>query len=154
MLISQRPSMNSAGPRISRTTFLKLMGAGAIVFVGSMFGLNNFMVQPDLRKRGNNAAAAGNGSWSRGIDTIDVGIHTALLNGGKVFYLAGSGFHVPQSKGPYTHAIWDPSTNTQQAQTLDEDLFCTGMATLADGDILLTGGTLLYDTDPDNLNGK
>lgn len=147
--------MSDADSRVSRRIFLKLLGTGAVISVGTLFGLTNLLPAGNrIGRKEHEASAALSGSWANGINTVDVGIHAALLNGGKVFYLAGSGFHVPQSEGPFKHAIWDPSTNTQTSFTLNEDLFCVGMATLPNGNILLAGGTLSYDTDPDNLNGK
>jgi hypothetical protein len=129
--------------RISRRDFLKLMGSGAVVFAVGAFGLSNYS-----RNARNDARAQSAGSWSSAASTVDVGIHASLLAGGKVYYMAGSGFHVSQRNGPYRHAVWDPATNSNnELPTLDEDLFCVGMSTLPNGNTLMTGGTLAYDID-------
>jgi hypothetical protein len=129
--------------RVSRRDFLKLLGSGAVV-VGA-FGLSSVFSSNRDSKRG--ATAQSSGSWSSASNTTDVGIHASLLAGGKVYYLAGSGFHVSQKNGPFNHAVWDPSTNSHSSGTLSEDLFCVGMSTLPNGNTLMTGGTLAYDMD-------
>jgi len=83
-----------------------------------------------------------------------VAIHSALLPNGKIFYLAGSGFHRDRPNGPFEGRIFDPATNSEVQLSTAEDLFCTGLTNLPDGNVLLAGGTLLYDTNPDNCNGK
>jgi hypothetical protein len=109
-------------------------------------------------KKGSNsnlAMAQSGGSWSRGPDTTTIAIHAALLRSGKIFYLAGSGYHDSHGiLGPYEARILDPTTGIEKRLTQFEDLFCVGMADLPNGNILLAGGTLMYDTDPKNCNGK
>jgi hypothetical protein len=99
--------------------------------------------------------AQSGGSWSRGPDTTTIAIHAALLRSGKIFYLAGSGYHDTHAiLGPYEARILDPTAGIEKRLTQFEDLFCVGMADLPNGNILLAGGTLMYDTDPKNCNGK
>ncbi|HJU34630.1 MAG TPA: galactose oxidase-like domain-containing protein [Nitrososphaera sp.] len=142
------------GSRINRRDFLKLLiksGSAVVLFSAFGFGgiFNIFFRQEGPsgnRNAGSNIGSAITaGSWSTSSNTVDVAIHAALLGSGKVFYLAGSGFHRDQVGGPYKHAIWDPATNTHTQSTLSEDLFCCGMASLPSGNILLAGGTLQYD---------
>jgi hypothetical protein len=147
--------MSEAAFYVSRRTFLKLLDTDAVLSIGDVVGLTKYLTtgyraNPRLRDR----SATVSGSWSNGPETLDVGTNAPLLNGGKVFYLAGPGFHVPQSEDPFNHAIWDPATDTQTSLTLSEDLFRVGMATLPSGNILLAGPTLSYDIGPDNLDGK
>ena len=80
-------------------------------------------------------------------------IHTALLPNGKIFYVAGSGYHDDRPNGPFDARILDPITNSETNLPLSEDLFCGGSTTLPNGNILFVGGMLLYDTNPDNCNG-
>jgi hypothetical protein len=132
--------------RISRRDFLKIMGASATVFVfGGVFGSGLF-----LKKESNSqqqvASAQSAGSWSLGPNTLIVAIHAGLLPSGKIFYLAGSGFHTATMSGPFKSAILDPTTGSQDSSTQNEDLFCAGNTTLPNGNILVAGGTLKYDT--------
>jgi hypothetical protein len=140
------------GSRISRRDFLKLLlQSGSSVVLFAMFGFGGFyntlfkLQSPSGNRSGNIGSAITAGSWSSSSNSVDVAIHAALLGNGKVFYLAGSGFHRDQVSGPYKHAIWDPANNTHTQYTLSEDLFCCGMTTLPSGNILLAGGTLEYD---------
>jgi hypothetical protein len=131
--------------RVSRRDFLKLLGSGAFVFGLGALGYSLFNPGRESKSR---ATAQSAGSWSSASNTIDVGIHASLLAGGKVYYMAGSGFHVSQRGGPYRHAIWNPATDSHdELPVLDEDLFCVGMSTLPNGNTLMTGGTLAYDID-------
>ena len=93
------------------------------------------------------------GSWSLGQNTTTPAIHIALLPTGKVFYLAGSGFDNARQFGPYDARILDINTGSEITLTQTEDLFCTGLTGLADGKLLMAGGTLLYNGNPDNCNG-
>ena len=140
------------GRHISRRDFLKLLlQSGSFVVLFAVFGFGGLynalfkLESPSGNRSSNIGSAITAGSWSSSSNTVDVAIHAALLGNGKVFYLAGSGFHRDQVSGPYKHAIWDPASNTHTQFTLSEDLFCCGMTTLPSGNILLAGGTLEYD---------
>ena len=80
-------------------------------------------------------------------------IHSAILPNGKVFYLSGSGYHRNRPTGPFEARLYDPVTNTEKDLPLTEDLFCAGQTGLPNGNVLIAGGTLMYDTNPDNCNG-
>lgn len=64
----------------------------------------------------------------------------------------GSGNHEPWADGPYSHGIWNPNGSFGSTGTLSDDLFCCGMTMLANGNVLLCGGTLEWDSQ--SLNGK
>jgi hypothetical protein len=137
--------------RISRRTFLKIFGAGAAVLAFGLMG-GDFLAKNRFSQT---ASAQSSGSWSRGPDTTTIAIHAALLHSGKIFYLAGSGFHrVHGITGPYEARILDINNGTEKRLTQSEDLFCVGLADLPNGNILLAGGTLRYDTDPANCSGR
>jgi len=76
-------------------------------------------------------------------------IHAALLYTGKVLIVSGSG-NDPNNAFPintspnYQAAIWNPQTGTIATQHVDWDMFCNGMSAMADGRILVNGGTLNY----------
>jgi hypothetical protein len=56
--------------------------------------------------------------------------------------------------GPFKAGIIDPTSNAQSDMTMNEDLFCVGHCVLPNGNVLLAGGTKLYDIDTSSCNGK
>ena len=56
--------------------------------------------------------------------------------------------------GPYEARILDVNSGSEQNYQQSEDLFCIGLTGLPDGNILLAGGTLLYDINVNNCNGN
>ena len=72
-------------------------------------------------------------------------IHATLLRTGQIFYLAGSGYDLNTKFGPYIASVYNPSTGNESSVSLGEDLFCAGNVQLANGNVLLAGGTQLYD---------
>jgi hypothetical protein len=86
-------------------------------------------------------------------------IHAALLHNGKILVVAGSGNCVPGQPGcpspagppfgpsqtPQAGAlVLDPGTGTMSGLTIQWDMFCNSMTQLADGRVLIDGGTLTY----------
>ena len=120
-----------AGPSITRRDFLKLLGYGTIaVGLGSVL---RFTSLPAIIKDfGQSTSAQSSGSWALGTATTCVAIHSAVLPNGKVFYLAGSGYHRDRPTGPFEARLYDPITNTEKDLPLSEDLFCTGLTNLPD----------------------
>jgi Galactose oxidase-like, Early set domain len=93
-------------------------------------------------------------------------VHAALLHTGKVLFFAGSGnnafrfqpaFLGNEAKQIFTSVVWDPTANVvtpgtfQHAPTLRRadnsvvDFLCCGHTFLADGHVLVAGGTGEYD---------
>jgi hypothetical protein len=62
-----------------------------------------------------------------------VAIHSILLNSGKL--LVFDGWQQPEPT-----EVWDPSTQTFTTQTAPDSIFCSGMARLPDGRVLVVGG--------------
>lgn len=131
---------------MNRRDFLNLCGATATVIALGRFAKVHDYINP----RETSAQA---GSWSEGVSTTTTPVHITLLPSGKIFYLAGSGWHYGGQEGPYESRVRDLETGEENTLTQIEDSFCAGQAALADGTILMAGGTLLYDTNPDNCNG-
>jgi hypothetical protein len=74
-------------------------------------------------------------------------IHAVLLPDGRVAYFSGSEHNVDQHKaGQFDHSrVWDPTTGeTAHIASPHHDLFCCGHAFLADGRLLVAGGTETY----------
>jgi hypothetical protein len=138
--------------QIDRREFLKLMGSGAAGLALSMFGFSTlFKTQNNNSGR---ASAQSSGSWDAPINqpSETSAIHAALISGGRVFWLSGSNNHTAWADGPFYHGIWNPNGSFSSTSTLGEDLFCCGMNMLANGNVLLAGGTIDYDSQ--TLNGK
>ena len=87
---------------ISRRDFLKLLGYGATaIFFGPVvnFGaLRELNLAPLV-------SAQSSGSWAFGQDTSANAIHAAVLQTGRIFYLAGSGYHRDRPNGPFDARI-------------------------------------------------
>lgn len=144
---------------ISRRAFLKLLGSGAfalglgMVGFGSFLNNRNTVNNKNIINNNNNAIAQSAGSWDAPISQPQQTstVHAALIANGKVFWLMGSGNHEPWAFGPYSHGIWNPDGSFGSTNTLPDDLFCCGMSMLANGNVLLAGGTIEYDSH--SLNG-
>ncbi|MGW0184270.1 galactose oxidase-like domain-containing protein [Streptomyces sp. NPDC003362] len=73
-------------------------------------------------------------------------IHAALLRTGKVLLVAGSGNNQDNfDEKKFDTRIWDPVKNTIKKVPTPSDLFCTGHTQLADGNLLIAGGTKRYE---------
>ncbi|CAM5725858.1 kelch motif-containing protein [Streptomyces violaceorubidus] len=73
-------------------------------------------------------------------------IHAALLRTGKVLMVAGSGNNQDNSDDKqYDTRIWDPVKGTVKKVPTPTDLFCTGHTQLANGNLLIAGGTKRYE---------
>ncbi|MEV5877921.1 kelch motif-containing protein [Streptomyces sp. NPDC052101] len=73
-------------------------------------------------------------------------IHAALLHTGKVLLVAGSGNNQDNfDKKKFDTRIWDPVKGTIKKVPTPNDLFCTGHTQLANGNLLIAGGTKRYE---------
>ncbi|MFI2374169.1 galactose oxidase-like domain-containing protein [Streptomyces sp. NPDC018964] len=73
-------------------------------------------------------------------------IHAALLRTGKVLLVAGSGNDQDNFDAKkYDTRIWDPVKKTIKKVPTPTDLFCTGHTQLANGNLLIAGGTKRYE---------
>jgi hypothetical protein len=110
------------------------------------------------------------GRWD--IQTFHSGVlavHTAVLPNSKVLFFAGSGSSRTRFESPvfgneaqkvYLSAVWDPGASPannanffhpatlRTANGKPFDFFCAGHEFLADGRLLVAGGTLLYTDNP------
>ncbi|MFD4258343.1 galactose oxidase-like domain-containing protein [Streptomyces sp. NPDC058534] len=73
-------------------------------------------------------------------------IHAALLRTGKVLLVAGSGNNQDNfDDKKFDTRIWDPVKGTIKKVPTPADLFCTGHTQLANGNLLIAGGTKRYE---------
>lgn len=74
-------------------------------------------------------------------------IHAALLHTGKILLIAGSGNNQQNFDAKkFDTRIWDPVKGTVKRIPTPADLFCTGHTQLANGNLLIAGGTKRYET--------
>jgi hypothetical protein len=64
-------------------------------------------------------------------------VHAAVLHTGKVLLFSGTA----ERSLPKESRVWDPDIGTFTAQTFADDLFCAGHAMMADGRVLVNGGS-------------
>jgi len=119
------------------------MGSGVAVFAFGLFGSSQLFSTKGNSVRGQSTAGSWDTPANQPADTTSV--HAALLSGGKVLWIQGSAARHQFTTGPYKHGIWNPDGTFSDTNTLADDLFCCGMATLADGNVLLCGGTSAFD---------
>src|SRR3984893_1828789 len=83
-------------------------------------------------------------------------IHVALMYNGKILVTTGSGNCPPSQSGcpsgpPYNGSnhsgavVVDPVGKSVTQLSVSWDMFCNGMTVLADGKVLVAGGTIAYD---------
>lgn len=90
-----------------------------------------------------------NGHW----DFLDVPakfkintIHASLLHTGKVLLIAGSGNNQQNfDAGKFQSVLYDPAANTYKMIPTPKDMFCSGHVQLANGNLLVAGGTKRYE---------
>ncbi len=92
------------------------------------------------------------GMWTTLPGTMPINpVHAALLHTGKVLIVSGSGNCPPSQAGcpqgpQYAQgaALMDLSSNKITTMPLGWDMFCNGMSFMADGRVLINGGTKAY----------
>ncbi len=78
-------------------------------------------------------------------DRVDA-VHTALLQTGKLLIIAGSGNNQQFfNAGTFKTLLWDPATGKAKLIPTPSDMFCGGHAFLANGNLLVAGGTARYE---------
>jgi hypothetical protein len=90
------------------------------------------------------AQASAQGQWQTLPNLMPINpVHAALLHNGKVLIVSGSG-NLPSNTNLQA-AVFDPTTGIVTTQTVNWDMFCSGMVVLPDGRAFVNSGTLQYD---------
>ena len=114
-----------------------------------------------VRARASLANAASDGAWA-GPYTLPVfGIHTTMLPTGKVLFFSYDFFpgerELSTENNTATAHVWDPVTKTSKSvppplwtdpatgKTKPVNIWCGAQSLMADGQVLVTGGTLAYN---------
>ncbi|MFB2974419.1 galactose oxidase-like domain-containing protein [Aerosakkonema sp. BLCC-F183] len=72
-------------------------------------------------------------------------VHATVLPTNKVLFFAGSGNNPANAQGNFSSVVWDYEKGTFFTPPTPADLFCAGHSFLADGSLLVAGGTKEYD---------
>lgn len=90
--------------------------------------------------------AATDGVWRLLPDITQVlPIHGGLLHTGKILFFAGSSNNPNRAGGDFRSTVWDYADGTFTFPATPIDFFCAGHSFLADGRMLVAGGTKEYD---------
>lgn len=90
------------------------------------------------------------GRWTALGDAAEArSVHAVLLQNGKLLIMAGSGNNPMAFKeGTFESYLYDPLANTWKKLVTPKDVFCSGHVQLADGNVLIVGGTSAYPPEP------
>lgn len=79
-------------------------------------------------------------------DSKVLAVHAVLMHTGRVLFFAGSGNDVPRFNAHDVRSVvWDYQAGTFHTPVTPFDVFCAGQTVLADGKVLVAGGTKQYD---------
>ncbi len=92
------------------------------------------------------AETPGPGSWEVLETPVKArSVHAILLQNGKVLVMAGSGNSKEAfEKEEFRSYLYDPVTNQWKSLATPKDVFCSGHVQLANGNVLIIGGTSAY----------
>jgi hypothetical protein len=130
--VAQQSSVVSGTPPATNTTVTGLTDGTAYTFTVS--ATNAVGIGPaSAQSNSVTPTSTGGGQWSSLMTWPMVAIHSILMDNGKVLQFDGW-------QQPEPTEVYDPATQTFATQTAPDSIFCSGMAELPDGRILVVGG--------------
>lgn len=134
-------------------------GVDAIAWGVSIYG-NGTLITDDYSTSLKGAAVppadgpAADGKWTILNYQMPIrSVHATVLKNGKVLMIAGSGNSVENFEAKsFKASVWDPVAGTFVTLDVPKDMFCGGHVTLADGRVLIQGGTKSYPTTADGAD--
>lgn len=130
--VAQTPTTVTGSPAWATATISGLTGGSAYTF--TVAAANAVGTSPVSDPSGvvTPSATAG-GQWGSLMNWPMTAIHSILLDNGKVLQFDGW-------QQPEPTQVWDPAAQTFATQTAPDSIFCSGMAELPDGRVLVVGG--------------
>jgi hypothetical protein len=122
--------------------------AGPLSTAPLVSGSGEEPAKPTAEEESSGYAAAG--KWTVLADAAEArSVHAVLLQNGKLLIMAGSGNNpMAFEKGKFKSYLYDPVANTWKELATPKDVFCSGHVQLADGNVLILGGTSAYPPEP------
>jgi len=129
---AQTPTTVSGSPLWTNTTISGLTNGTAYTF--AVAATNAIGTGPPSSQSGEiTPTSTAGGQWSSLMSWPMVAIHSILLDNGQVLQFDGW-------QQPEPTQVWNPATQTFSNQTAPDSIFCSGMAELPNGDVLVVGG--------------
>jgi hypothetical protein len=129
---AQTPATVTGSPLWTSTTINGLTNGTAYTF--TVTAINAVGTSPESSaSAATTPSATAGGQWGSLLNWPMTAIHSILLNNGKVLQFDGW-------QQPEPTQVWDPATGTFANQTAPDSIFCSGMAELPDGRVLVVGG--------------
>ncbi len=129
---AQTPTVVNGTPPVTNATVMGLTDGTAYTF--TVTATNGVGTGPASAPSASvTPTASGGGQWGPLLNWPMTAIHSILMDNGKVLQFDGW-------QQPEPTEVYDPATQTFATQTAPDSVFCSGMAELPDGRVMVIGG--------------